>query len=262
MGETEEFIQRFRETDKSGIPDFSKCSRPLDMALWVLWVAKDKVGSGKLTVEKIASVIVETQDISASAKSIAGSLNRAGDKVHRYYENGETYFKIMKPGKDYLLSLEKRELVNAFYFEPDSRFPAKRLLANQIFNGLEGDLEIVDPYCGERTLDVLESIKGRHVKFLTRLDNIQGRARQKFVRDLKDFKADNPNIEFRDYPNTDIHDRYIISQSSLVILGHSIKDLGSKESFAVVLDRTASRNIVQALSENFDRRWRQSPPIQ
>jgi hypothetical protein len=259
--DTEGFIQRFRETDKNGIPDFSKCSRPLDMALWVLWVSEDKLGMSRLKGEQIAAIIVRVQKISVQTNSIINSLNRAKDKVHRYYEDDGTYFEIMRPGKDYLLSLDRSDLVNAFYFEPDSRFPAKKLLKNQIFNGLEGDLEIVDPYCGERTLDVLEGIKGRSVKFLTRLDNIQGRARQKFERDLKDFKADNPHIEFRDYHNTDIHDRYIISQTSLVILGHSIKDLGSKESFAIVLDRATNRNVFQALSENFHRRWKQSTPL-
>ena len=68
-------------------------------------------------------------------------------------------------------------------------------------------------------------------------------------------------MEFRDYPNTDIHDRYIVSSDSLVVLGHSIKDLGGKESFAVTLSRDASKNIVEAVIENFDGRWRQSDTL-
>lgn len=254
----EEFVKKFKEADKDNFPDFSRCVRPLEMALWVLWVAKDKIGKNKLTGEQIASVIVETQEISVNTNSIINSLNRASDKVHRYYENDEIYFEVMKPGKEYLLSLGKRDIVNAYYFEPDSKFTTKKFLKNQILNSLKGDLKIVDPYCGERTLDILESIKGRPVKFLTRIANLRDRDRNRFMRELIDFKSENPDIEFRNYPNTDIHDRYIISPTSLVILGHSIKDLGAKESFAIVLNKDASKNIVEALIENFDRRWKQS----
>jgi len=228
------------------------------MALWVLWVSKDKVGESRLTGEEIASIIVGVQEISATTKSIISALKRAADKVHRYYENDETYYEIMKPGKEYVLSLSREDLVSAFYCEPDSEFTAKKFLKNQIFNSLTGDLKIVDPYCGEKTLDVLDSIKDKQVKFLTRLENLGDRGRNRFARELRVFKSENPHVEFRNYPNTDIHDRYIISPSYLVILGHSIKDWGSKESFAVVLNEASSKNIYEALVENFNRRWNQS----
>lgn len=82
--------------------------------------------------------------------------------------------------------------------------------------------------------------------------------RNRFLREIEDFKWENKNVEFRSYPYTDIHDRYVISSEFLAILGHSIKDLRSKESFAILLNRNSSENIVEALSENFNRRWKQS----
>jgi hypothetical protein len=36
------------------------------------------------------------------------------------------------------------------------------------------------------------------------------------------------------------------------------KDFGSKESFAIVLNRETSKNIVEALIEVFNRRWKQA----
>jgi hypothetical protein len=261
VDDKEEFVKRFKEADKGDFPDFSKCSRPLDMALWVLWVSEDKLGISRLTGEQIAAVIVGAQKISVNTNSIINSLNRAADKVHRYYEKDETYFEIMKPGIEYVSSLSRQDLMSAFYCEPDSKFTAKKFLKNQIFESLKGDLKIVDPYCSERTLDILSDLKNRDVKFLTRLENLRDKERGRFQRGLQDFKSENPNMEFRDYPNADIHDRYIISPDFLVILGHSIKDLGAKESFAVVLNKDASRNVVEALIENFDRRWKQSTPL-
>lgn len=257
----DDLIRKIKEADTNDYPDFSKYSRPLDMALWVLWVAKDEAGERKLTGEQIASIIIETQEISANANSIVNALNRASDKVHRYYEDNNVYFEIMKPGKEYLMSLTISDLVNVVYFEPERKFTAKRLLKNQILENLTGNLKIVDPYCGDRTLDILESIKDRNVKLLTRVENLRDREKQKLLREITDFKTENPTIEIRNYPHSDIHDRYIISESEVVIIGHSIKDLGAKETFAIILDSDKNIDIYEVLHNNFNRRWNISTVI-
>ena len=116
----EELIKKFIKADMIDIPDFTECIKPLDMALWVLCVAKDKIGEKRLTAEEISFVIVETQEISISIRSVANSLNRASNKVHRYSEKDGVHFEIMKPGREYLSSLRKENMIHAFYFEPDS----------------------------------------------------------------------------------------------------------------------------------------------
>ncbi len=256
-----DLIKNFRQVDTSDFPDFHGYEKPLERGLWVLWVSKEKLDIKRLTAEQIASIIRDVQEISIDARSITNSFNRAGDKIHTYPEDKETYFEIMKPGKDHLLLQLKEGSVNVFYFEPDRRYTSKRLLSRNILSSLQGELRIVDPYCGQRCLDILGDLKNPEIKFLTRVDNLRGKDRNRFLRELQDFKLENPNVEFRDYPNADIHDRYIISCDLLVILGHSIKDLGAKESFAIVLSKDASKNIVEALIENFDRRWKQSKTL-
>lgn len=255
---TSELIERFSKVDTSDFPDFHSYETPLERGLWILWVAKEKVGIKRLTAEQIASIVRDVKEISTNAKSITNSFNRAGDKVHTYQESGEVYFAIMKSGKDHLISQVKEGSIKVFYFEPDKRYSSKRLLTTKILSALDGELRIVDPYCSERTLDALKDIKNRAVKFLTRTENLQEKARNRFLRDLQDFKSENSNVEFKNYPSADIHDRYIISPNSLVILGHSIKDLGSKESFAIVLSEATCKNVIETLGENFDRRWKQS----
>ena len=146
----QEFLTKFREVDKSGVVDFTACEKPLDMTLWVLCVAKEKLNQKRLTAEQIASAIVDAEEISITASSITNALKRASTKVHRYHENGITYYEIMKPGKEHLLSLQESDIINAFYFEPDTRYTAKKLLKNQVLGGLIGSLKILDPYCGEK----------------------------------------------------------------------------------------------------------------
>jgi len=253
-----EFVKAMREADTSDFPDFYAYDRTLERGLWVLWVAKQKLGMKRLTAEQIALVIRDVQEISIDGKSITKSFNRAGDKIHTYQKGGEVYFEIMKPAKDYLISHVREESIEVFYFEPDKQYTSKRLLSKNILDNLEGDLRIVDPYCGERTLDILNNVKNRVIEFLTRVENLREKEKNRFLRELQDFKSENPNIEFRNYPHTDIHDRYIISSEFLVILGHSIKELGGKESFAIILNKDTNKNIVEALIENFNRRWKQS----
>ena len=248
----------FAEIDTSDFPDFYSYEKPLERGLWVLLVAKEKLQLKRLTAEQIAFIIRDIEEVSGDAKSITNSFNRAGDKVHTYHESGQVYFEIMKPGKDYLISQAKEGSIQAVYFEAGKLYTSKRLLSKNILASLKGELRIVDPYCSERTLDILKDIKNEHAKFLTRVENLREQDRERFLRELQDFKSEKANMEFRSYPNPDIHDRYIISSDSLVVLGHSIKDLGGKESFAITLNRDASKNIVEAVIENFDRRWQQS----
>jgi len=256
-----EMVSQFKDLDTSDLPDFHSYRRILEMGLWVLWVAKEKLEIKKMTAVQIASIIRDVEEVSIEATTITQSFKRAGRKIHVYLEGGEVLYEIMREGKEHLLSLIKEGTVEVFYFEPGKKYAPKRLLAKNILAGLIGDLRIVDPYCSERTLDCLRDIKGRPVKFLTRLDQLPQKLRERFLRELQDFKCEYPDMEFRNYPNPDLHDRYIISPSSLVILGHSMKDLGSKESLAIVLSEVTSRNVVEALSENFDRRWTQSTTL-
>ena len=254
-----DLTQRFREADISDFPDFYNYEKPLEMGLWILWVAKDKLGIKKLTAEQIASAIRDVKEISVDGKSISCSFMPAKGKIHIFHEKGETFFEIMKPGKNHLLSLIKEGSVEVFYFEPGQKFSTKRILSRNILEGLQGKkLQIVDPYCGVRTLDILKDIKNKTIEFLTRVENLDEKQRGTFLRELQEFKTEYPMIEFRNYPNTDIHDRYVISENALAILGHSLKDLGSKESFAIVLKAESSKNIAEALIEIFNRRWKQA----
>ena len=253
-----ELSENFSSLNTSGFPDFHNYKKTLERGLWVLWIAKDKLGIRKLTAAQIVLIIRHVKEISIDEKSIIYAFNRANDKIHSDQENGKVCYEIMKPGKDFLISQINEGFLEVLYFEPNKHFTSKKLLTKNILDNINGEMRIVDPYCGERTLDVLGNLKNRDIKFMTKVDNLRDKDKERLLRELKDFKLEKTNIEFRNYPHTDIHDRYIISDELLVILGHSIKDLGSKESFAIVFRKEANKNVVEALAENFNRRWKQS----
>ncbi len=254
-----DLLDKFQKAKINDMPDFSGYSKPLEMGLWVLWVSKEKLNVKMLTAYEIANIILNVMENSINTRTIVNAFNRARNKmVHMHNIGGKTYYEIMKQGKQHLIKEAGRGSIAIYYFEAEKRYYSKNVLANNILTGLTGEIKIVDPYCSERTLDILSKAKVKHVKFLTRIENLSENNQKRFLRDLKDFKTENDNFEFRSYSGADIHDRYIISPDIVVILGHSMKDLGAKESFAVVFDKKTNRNIFDALVENFNRRWKKA----
>ena len=257
-----DITKQFRTIDTKRYPDFYCYTSSLEKGLWVLWVAKDELEIKALSAKQIVSVITDVKEVKATETSIARAFAKAGDKlIVIRQKNSPCLYQIMKEGKDFLCSNLANEEVEVFYFEPGNRFSSKRILSKNLLARIEGDFGIVDPYCGVRTLDILKEIDDRNIRFLTKLDNLRSNQKTRFLRHLSDFKTECTHVEFRDYPSNDIHDRYIISDNHLVILGHSIKDLGSKETFSIFLNEEIAKDIVQDLRDNFNRRWKVSTLI-
>jgi len=251
----EDFLYDFKNVDFSNYPEFRSIDKPFEMGLWVLWIAKDELKVKKLTADQIASIIRDVMEVSISSRAIVNSFNKSkGGKIHQHKEKERISYEIMKSGKNFLIS--KNDKVKVLYFEPNRKYKSKRVLSGEIFN-LKGELRIIDPYCDKKTLDVLENTGKTKIKFLTKIDNIRDqRKKRSFLRELQDFKSDYPNIEFRDYPQNDIHDRYIISNDAFVIIGYSIKDFGKKETFVTIFRN--NQDILLQLDNNFEYKWNMS----
>lgn len=141
--------------------------------------------------------------------------------------------------------------------DPNKNFP-------KIVEILEGDLCIVDPYYGNGTFFVLEKFgKKRKIRFLTyKLGDEEQKNRTKFDINLRRFKKEFKNIELKAYGQFyELHDRYIISDNALVIVGYGIKDLADKESFIVFLPKNLVKDFLPTLKKTFEIRWKKSNNI-
>ena len=115
-------------------------------------------------------------------------------------------------------------------------------------------IRICDPYYGVRTLDSLDHIPtaGR-VRFLTGQTTEEGRRLRGAMRD---FRRERPNIVFRRAARpSELHDRYVITNEQLLILGHGLKDIGGRESFIIRLSRDQSPDLIRETIATFDTRW-------
>lgn len=134
----------------------------------------------------------------------------------------------------------------------------------KIINALKGDLCIVDPLYGNGTFSTLAKFgKKRNVQFLSAtLGNDEQNNTTDFNINLKKFKSQFKNIKLKKYDKFwELHDRYIIADNALVVIGHGIKDFGGKESFVIFLPRETVSNFLPNLKSIFKKRWGQSKDI-
>ena len=133
-----------------------------------------------------------------------------------------------------------------------------------IINMLKGDLRIVDPFYGNGTFFTLAKFgKGRKVRFLSaKLGDEEQRNIPNFNINLKKFKREFPDIKLKKYDKFyELHDRYIIADNALVVVGYGIKDFANKESFVIFLPEKAVSKFLPILKAIFEKRWKKSNDI-
>jgi hypothetical protein len=145
------------------------------------------------------------------------------------------------------------------YIEEGQLRVARKKLA-EIMNDLSGEVRICDPYYGLGILDILEMIPpGCTVHFLTAKTNER---RTKLDGPIADFRRDYPKTELRLFLDENVlHDRYILSDDRLILVGQGFKDLGNKESFVVAIPAKHAGDLIETIRRVFDERWERSTPL-
>lgn len=246
-------LDSFSSLDRVTRERLADTNSPLVLALGALFVAREQCGIEELTAEHIVAAL-EAAGVAVSKISITRSLARAGGKVSRSEAvNGETLFKIMVRGERIARPLLEAGSLHVLRFDGQKPRSDRAKLAD-ILSKLRGLVRICDPYYGLRTLDLLETVAASvPIRFLTVRTSESG---PKLANALKDFKRERPKCEFRIASNpASIHDRYIIAGNQVLLVGHGLKDVGSKESFLIVLDATLVPDLVRETTASFDRSW-------
>lgn len=225
---------------------------PLDLALATLLVARDRCGTETLTAEHMVAAL-EAAGIAAKRSALVKALARAGNRISRKASREGTVYRLMLLGERQARALLSRGNLQVLRFDGTAPRSAKQCITD-LLAGLSGTVRICDPYYGLRTLDVLDALPAHAaVRFLTARTSEAG---PKLTSALKDFRKERPRVEFRvaSIPS-DLHDRYVVSPDSLLLVGHGLKDVGSKESFVVVLNKALAADLIDAITSSFDTRW-------
>ncbi len=148
--------------------------------------------------------------------------------------------------------------IKTFLIKAGETFSGRRKVEEIIFENLSGIVYICDPYIDERTLDFLSKIPCEaHIFLLTKLVSNP----KKFKRCLDDFIREyrNINLEIRIHRGNVLHDRFIVVKGRKLAysMGISLNGIGKKDCLITELPK----EIIEALTELFERRWSEAQPF-
>ncbi len=227
-------LQTFRDLDLRVKNSLANEESPLRLALAALSIAHDDAKQEHVSLDELHEAL-EAADVAVGRSSLAKGIGRAGKRVTRRNVDGEIQYRLALKGR------------------PE---------AEKVLGAGDIDLIYIDgaTYYGVRSLDGLELIPTKvRVRFLTARTN---ESATKWAGALKDFKKERPNVELRVAARPqDLHDRYVLSDDKILIIGHGLKDIGGKESFVIVLPRTLASDLLGDVQRSFDQKWANATSI-
>jgi len=243
-------VAAFKAADLADLPPLQSRSDELSKALWVLAMGR-KVGEAVMTPCQISTVLRDLYGIALPRQKIQALLAKEKGTVVRRRKEGIWAYQVMQAGVDRVAAAPGSTVV---LIEPEKAFSKIREIEDTLA-GLRGVLSICDPYVDGRTLDFLAKCQSASgIRLLTVTVTKPG----PFGRDLGAFNNEHGGVlEVRVASQKDLHDRYIVHDDGLLLLGTSLNGLGRKQSFVVALGLDLRADVLAA----FNSRWQVATPI-
>lgn len=248
-------VERFRRVDNGVKARLARERSVLKVGLAVLAIAQDRFSTEYMSLEEIVEA-ADRMGVALGKTSLGRAVARAGKRIRGVGSGDARTYKAMGSGKDYVGDLVNDAGSDVIYVEGGKPRSARKKLAT-VLAGLSGEVRICDPYYGLKSLDSLEMIpRTCRVRLLSGTCSDRAAAMHNAV---ADFKREYSNIEIGVYPRPrELHDRYVLTDTELFLIGHGLKDIGNKESFIVKLAGDIARDLLQSLRTAFDARWANS----
>jgi hypothetical protein len=247
-----EILDHFKGLDFDLKKQLSRITSPLILGSFVLDSASTKFGVELLDEDEICEAI-EQLGIASKPISIRNAFSKAGDKIIKKRICDRVFYKLSTRGKIGLQNKINLDYPQIYYLEKGKPYSNRQKL-DLLLKQLVGDILICDPYFGEKSiLSCSQLLNSKTIKFLTCpiLKNVVN------LKNLcNDFKKEKPSFDIRIFINPlELHDRYIISDGKTIIIGHGIKDIGTRESFLFVLENNYYKDFSTGLKYIFIQRW-------
>jgi hypothetical protein len=245
-------LDTFGSLDSETKHSLADLDSPRLLAFSALEIAETRAGVNELTAEHIVACL-EAAGVSIRRLSVTRALSSASGHVSSRKESGEVCYRLMTKGKREIEHVVGGQKLSVVRIEKDQPRTARQGLGD-VIKGLTGMVRVCDPYYGVRTLDLLDNFpKNAKVRFLTSKTNEPAR---NLDGALRDFKKEKQNVEFRLVDKSaGLHDRFLVSTNLMLILGHGLKDIGTKESFVIRLDKELVPDLIKETIVAFDAKW-------
>jgi hypothetical protein len=206
------------------------------------------------------SVALDAIGVSLSSEQIRKALAAAKGQVSIRHEKGAATYRLMQDGYKYLDELAAG--VSVTRIEGGKPLTARQNLAEAL-GQLAGIVRISDPYYGQRTVSVLaEMQRAKEVRFLThKVGGGESGAAVKGA--MRDLMREMPAVSIRVVlaASTISHDRFVLTDDDLILIGHGLKDLGARDSFLIRLPNEFVKGITEEITRAFDDQWSHAGPI-
>lgn len=213
----EDEFARLDQASKDALADLPTVQQK---ALAALLIAEDEYQTPWLEASGICMAL-RAAGVAVTPNQIGPALSRSRNLVARESKGGATQYRLMTVGRRIVEPVLSRTALSVVYVEAGKPRTARKQLA-ALFAPLTGDVRISDPYYGVRTLDSLVLLtSASNIRFLTARATS---ACLSFVRAIGDFRREHPYIDLRATLNpASMHDRYIISDDTFILVGHGLK---------------------------------------
>ncbi|MEW6048082.1 MAG: hypothetical protein AB1609_16675, partial [Bacillota bacterium] len=216
--------------------------------LWVLNVALRECPDPYLTAVQIEQILADQYGIPLSRQKIVALLNQMRDqRLVLRRKQDKALYRITRDGEQQLLATNGGGVI---MIDPATAFSDLRRV-DTILRSLIGTVRLCDPYVDTHTLDVLLEIDPSCV---IQLLTVNIRDQSRFRRDLEGFRRQGRSLEVRIASASVLHDRYIIDDACMLLIGQSLNGLGKKQAFVVRVGDDIRRQTL----DFFHKFWRES----
>jgi hypothetical protein len=215
---------------------------PLRQILALMLNSK-KAGTDWLTASEISASLLKDHGLSLHWRTVETILSNNPTFAARRKKNKQWQFTITNPGQEQVSSGS-----NPIMFVDPVKAVRAVFNLHEFFAKLKGSVRICDPYLDIVTAQHLEAItSATAIRLLT--SSISDTPTLRLA--LTALGSQGKQVEVRKPAKDILHDRYVIDDSSMLILGTSLNSFGKRQCFVI----KAGQDVRLALLDNFKKLW-------
>ena len=192
---------------------------------------------------EISHYLRDEHGIQIHWRTIDSLIGKNRDYAHRRKRKLRWEYYLLAPAEDLISEPEESIIV----VDPCQAIQAT-LSLHALLSERKGDVRVCDPYLDPKTIEHLDALpNSASVRLLTQTVRDSGKLRR-VVGAARSVKS---KFEIRVVSNNHLHDRYIVDDKDMLILGTSLNGFGKKQCFIV----KAGQDIRKIMLSAFDTSW-------
>lgn len=211
----------------TGYPPPTTFAEDLERCLLIMLTAHEHLGIESLTPHEISKALLDGFRIDIPRQRVQSLLEGNKELALRRTVSGKRKYQILHAGERRVKSVKSMDFL---FIQPESALTSVRQVQD-LMSARTGVVRLCDPYLAPRSLDYLSQLtssSGVHV--LTQQIDMENSLK----RDLKPLVLQlGISVEIRRVAKRVLHDRYLIDDADMFILGTSLNGIGLKQSMVV-----------------------------